>query len=160
MIELRKVDDKNIWKIIKLSVNADQENFVATNTQSILQAYTTITSGGIALPFGMYEDDCLVGFVMFAYGTNGEDDLPKVADNSYCIWRFMIDQEYQNKGIGRKALIAAIDYIKTMPCGEADYCWLSYEPENEVAKKLYTWGGFEETGEICGDEIVSVLKLR
>jgi len=35
----------------------------------------------------------------------------------------------------------------------------SYEPENELAKKLYASFGFEETGEMDGDEIVAVLKL-
>ena len=44
MMELRKVDSNNIWKIIKLSVNDNQLDFVATNTESILEAYTTITS--------------------------------------------------------------------------------------------------------------------
>ena len=33
------------------------------------------------------------------------------------------------------------------------------EPENEVAKKLYRSFGFEENGEMDGDEIVAVLKL-
>ena len=33
------------------------------------------------------------------------------------------------------------------------------EPENEVAKKLYASFGFTETGEMCDDEIVAVLKL-
>ena len=64
-MELRKVDKTNIWKIIKLSVEKEQKEFVATNTESILEAYTTITSGGVALPFGIYNDDVLIGFVMF-----------------------------------------------------------------------------------------------
>ena len=54
-MELKKVDDKNIWKVIKLSVNDNQKDFVATNTESILEAYTTITSGRVALPFGIYD---------------------------------------------------------------------------------------------------------
>ena len=33
------------------------------------------------------------------------------------------------------------------------------EPENVIAKKLYASFGFEETGEMCGDEAVAVLKL-
>lgn len=159
MIHLEKVTADNIWKIVKLDVNATQKNFVASNTESILEAYTTITSGGVALPFGIYEDDCLVGFVMFGYGTvDGEDD-PAVAEGNYCIWRLMISSEYQGKGYGKKAMQAALDYIRTFPCGKAEYCWLSYEPENEVAKKLYASFGFMENGEKSGEEIVAVLKL-
>ena len=37
--------------------------------------------------------------------------------------------------------------------------WLSYEPENEVARKLYASCGFVENGEMDGDEIVAVIKL-
>lgn len=77
-MELRKVDGKNVWELVKLTVNADQSHFVATNTESILEAYTTITSGGVALPFGIYDGDTPVGFVMFGYGAS-EDDDPSVA---------------------------------------------------------------------------------
>ena len=160
MIELRKVDDQNVWEIIKLSVNEEQKNFVASNTVSIIEAFTTITSGGVALPFGIYDDDCLVGFVMFGYGSNGDEGEPTIAKSNYCIWRFMIDKKYQQQGLGRKALSASLQYLKSMPCGKADYCWLSYEPDNIVAKKLYSSEGFHENGEMCGDEIVSVLKLH
>lgn len=159
MIELRKVDSDNIWKIIKLSVNNDQLNFVATNTESILEAYTTITSGGVALPFGIYNDDTLVGFVMFGYGTNGDDDGPAIAAGNYCIWRFMIDKTYQGQGLGKKALQASIEYLRSEPCGRATYCWLSYEPENVVAKSLYNSMGFFENGQMCGEEIVAAFKL-
>ena len=158
-MELKKVDDHNLWEIIDLSVHEHQKGFVATNTKSILQAYVTITTGGVALPFGIYHEDKPIGFVMFGYGTDGEDEDPRVSAHNYCIWRFMIDKSYQGKGLGRKAMQTALDYIRTWPCGEASHCWLSYEPENEVAKALYHSLGFVENGEICGDEIVAVLKL-
>lgn len=159
MVELRKVDSNNIWKIIKLSVNDNQLNFVATNTESILEAYTTITAGGVALPFGIYDNDTLVGFVMFGYDTNGDNDEPDIAAGNYCIWRFMIDKTYQGQGLGKKALQASIEYLRSGPCGRAKYCWLSYEPENVVAKTLYNSMGFFENGEMCGEEIVAILQL-
>ncbi|MGN1148045.1 MAG: GNAT family N-acetyltransferase [Lachnospiraceae bacterium] len=158
-MELRKVDKTNIWKIVQLSVEEEQSDFVATNTESILEAYTTITSGDVALPFGIYDDDIPVGFVMFGYGTTGDEDEPAVAVDNYCIWRFMIDKAYQHQGLGRKALLLSLDYLRSFPCGHADYCWLSYEPENEAAKALYRSVGFMENGEVCGEEIVAVLKL-
>lgn len=159
MIQLRKIESNNIWKVIKLSVKEEQINFVATNTESILEAYTAITSGNVALPFGIYNDNCLVGFVMFGYGTvDGEGD-PSIAANNYCIWRFMIDKNFQGQGLGKEALHKALGYLRSEPCGKAEYCWLSYEPENIGAKALYTSMGFRETGEMCGGEIVSVLKL-
>ncbi len=159
MIELIKVDSNNIWNIIRLSVNTDQLGFVATNTESILEAYTTVTSGGIALPFGIYNGEDLIGFVMFGYGTSNDEDEPEIASGNYCIWRFMIDKAYQGQGLGKKALQASIDYLRSEPCGQANYCWLSYEPENVVAKALYNSMGFVENGQMCGDEIVAILEL-
>ena len=73
----------------------------------------------------------------------------------------LIDRRYQRNGYGREALKLAIDFIRTCPCGDAKYCWLSYEPENEVARKLYLSFGFEEKPELCREEeeIPAVLKL-
>lgn len=158
-MELRKVDSKNIWKIIKLSVNDEQSDFVATNTESILEAYTAVTSGIVALPFGIYSENTLVGFIMFGYDTIGDEDEPDIAAGNYCIWRFMIDKAYQKQGFGKKAMQVAINYLRSWPCGNAEYCWLSYEPDNAGAKELYHSVGFLENGEMDGEEIVAVLKL-
>jgi diamine N-acetyltransferase len=157
-MELRKIDEKNLWDIVNLAVHEHQKGFVATNTKSILQAYVTITAGNVALPFGIYHDNTPVGFVMFGYG-NYDDDEPPISARNYCIWRFMIDKTHQGKGLGREAMRTALTFIRTLPCGEATHCWLAYEPENEVARALYRSMGFEENGEMCGDEIVAVLKL-
>ena len=35
----------------------------SSNEVSIIVAYTTVTNNGYAFPFGIYEDDTLVGFV-------------------------------------------------------------------------------------------------
>jgi diamine N-acetyltransferase len=153
------VDSKNIGEVVKLSVNDDQSGFVATNTESILEAYTAITSGIVALPFGIYRGDTLVGFVMFGYDTIGDEDEPDIATGNYCIWRFMIDKAHQGHGFGRKAMHAALDYLRTWPCGKAEYCWLSYEPDNVAAKALYHSFGFAENGETDGEEVVAVLRI-
>ncbi|MGT2625191.1 GNAT family N-acetyltransferase [Streptococcus thoraltensis] len=59
----------------------------------------------------------------------------------------MIDKKYQNQGYGRQAVKVAIQFVKQFPCGSANYFWLSYEPENQVTKSLYSSSGFYETGE-------------
>ena len=56
----------------------------------------------------------------------------------------MIDKKYQGKGYGKEALKQIIDFIKIYPLGKTDYCWLSYEEENEVARNLYISMGFNE----------------
>ena len=160
MLRLEKVTGQNVWDILKLKVSEHQRHFVSANDRSIIEAYTTIAGNGYVFPFGIYEDDTPVGFLMIGYGTDDYwDDAPAIAEGNYNLWRLMIDENYQNKGYGREALKLALEFIKTFPCGAADFCWLSYEPENEVACHLYHTFGFEETGEKDGDEVIGVIKL-
>ena len=162
MLRLEKVNAKNVWEILKLQVLENQKSFVASNNISIIEAYTTITANGRAFPFGIYDDDTPVGFLMIGYDVDDYwEDAPDVATGNYNLWRLMIDKNYQHKGYGRQAVKLALDFIKTCPCGTAEYCWLSYEPENEIARKLYLSLGFEERLDLYKDnlEIPAVLKL-
>lgn len=160
MLRLEKVTGKNVWDILSLGVEESQKSFVAGNDVSIIEAYTTITGNGYAFPFGIYDDDLLVGFLMIGYDTDDYwEDAPEIAKGSYNLWRLMIDKHHQRKGYGREAIKLALAFIRTFPCGKADCCWLSYEPENVVAKKLYNSLGFTETGEMDGEEQIAVLKL-
>ncbi len=166
-IRLEKVTYANAWDIMKLRVNSDQKGFVARNSSSLVEAYLTLDAGRKVLPFGIYCGKKPVGFVMIGYDwqideAEGDDcETPGVARGNYLIWRFMIDKRYQNRGYGKAAMQLALDFIRTFPCGKAEYCWLSYEPENERAKKLYASFGFVEARELPRgwDEIPAVLHL-
>ena len=160
MIRLEKINAQNIWSILKLKVSDDQANFVASNDLSIIEAYIAITSNGHAFPFGIFDDNIPVGFLMIGYDVDESfDNPPQIAYGNYSIWRLMIDERFQNKGYGKEAIKLAIDFIRTFPCGEAEYCYLSYDSDNKMAKNLYSQFGFVENGETDGDEIVAVLKL-
>lgn len=160
MVRIEKVNGKNVWEILGLRVREDQKSFVAANETSIIEAYTTITAGGYAFPFGIYDGDLPVGFLMVGYGTDEYwENPPKIAEKNYNLWRFMIDQRFQHRGYGREAMKLALDFIRTRPCGDAEHCWLSYEPENSVARELYRSFGFRETGETDGEEVIAALKL-
>ena len=158
-MELRKITFDNIDEIIALTVGEGQQNFVAPNVESLAEAYVAVSGGFTAQPFGRYEEDRPVGFVMFGYDSLDDPDEPPVAAGNYCLWRFMIDQSRQGKGLGKRALEACLAYARTLPCGPAEYVWLSYEPENAAARGLYHKFGFRENGQMCGEEIVAVLKL-
>ncbi|WP_297955506.1 GNAT family N-acetyltransferase [uncultured Ruminococcus sp.] len=160
MVRLEKVNGGNIWDILELSVAESQKSFVADNRTSIIEAYSTVSSGGHAFTFGIYDDDTPVGFAMIGFGTDEYWEAPpEIAENTYNIWRFMIDSRYQHKGIGKAALKLLLDFIRTYPCGKAEKCWLSYEPGNTAAERLYSSFGFVPTGEKDGDEIIAVLNL-
>lgn len=160
MLKLRKITSKNIWKIVNLDVYSNQKDMVASNSESIIEAYITEKEKGIAFPFGIYNNNTPVGFLMIGYGVDPNwKDAPEKLKNNYCLWRLMIDKKYQRKGYGRQAIQLALDFIKTWPNGEAKYCYLSYEPENQIAKKLYESFGFKETGDKDGNELIAIKKL-
>ena len=80
----------------------------------------------------------------------------------YYIWRFMIDKKYQKRGYGREAFKQTLDFIKTKPAGDSEYVLLSYEPSNEVGRKLYASFGFKEIFKEylhADDEVTALLKL-
>ena len=160
MLRLEKISGKNVWDILRLRVAENQKHFVSANDRSIIEAYIALTGNGHVFPFGIYEEDTPVGFLMIGFGVDDDwEDAPAVAADNYNLWRLMIDEKYQKKGYGREAVRLALEFIKTFPCGRAECCWLSYEPENEVARRLYRSFGFDETGETDGDEVIAVLKL-
>ena len=168
-ISLKEVNYENYDELIDLRVKVDQRIFVASNIYSLAEAYAVIASKGYALPYGIYLGDKPVGFLMIGYcpdlqyaqkELDEDEEIPDFVPGSYDLWRFMIDKKYQRRGYGSEALNLALDLIKTKPLGEAEYCWLSYEPGNEVARKLYRSFGFEEKEMPNGwDEVPAVLKL-
>ncbi len=164
MIHLERIDHKNVWDIIDLKVFRSQKEFVASNSISIVQAYSVEGSGTSAFPFAIYNDKKPVGFVMIGFNEAAtydafDEEPPKILKDNYSIWRLMIDKKYQRRGFGKEALKLALEFVRTFPCGKAEYCSLSYEPENVVAREMYHKFGFVENGEMDGDEIVAVLKL-
>lgn len=72
--------------------------------------------------------------------------------------RFMVDQRYQNAGIGRAALNLALNQIKA--CEKIKEIEICYDPENPVAKDFYSSFGFQEVGlDEDGEDMLAVIKL-
>ena len=151
-ITLRPIDDSNREAVLALTVREDQP-FVATNDYSLKEAAETNEKyPGVARPFGIYADDRLVGFCMFAFDPEGKDP-----DDRYWLWRFMIDKAEQDKGCGQAALQEIIRYFKAHG---ADMLYLSTEPENEKGLHVYHKAGFRETGVIEDGEAVLMRTLK
>ena len=173
-IHLEKVTEDNVEAIVNLRVSKEQRNYVASNKWSLIDAYLSLADGEPVFPFGIYNGKTPVGFIMISYYNDWKGYEREAWLNSdsyrfykdkyyYYIWRFMIDKRFQGRGYGKEALKQALDFIRTYPCGKAQYCVLSYEPSNEFAKKFYGSFGFEELNEPGyyeeDDEISAVLKL-
>ena len=160
MLKLKKINRKNVGEILKLEVFDNQKSFVVTNNISIIEAYIAVTENNDVFTFGIYKDDTPIGFLMIGFDVNSDDEgAPMIAKGNYNIWRLMIDKEFQGKGFGKKVMDLALEFVNTFPCGTAKYCWLSYESDNDLARKLYKSVGFVETDEKDGEEIVAIMKL-
>jgi diamine N-acetyltransferase len=158
MISLRKITLDNRRELFRLEVTKEQQHYVASNLSSVASCYVLSTNGSCPMPFAIYADEQMVGFVMIVYGDTGYDQ-PKMAEDNYCILRFMIGKQYQKRGYGREAMIKILEYIHTFPAGFARYCWIPYGSDNIVAKKLYESFGFRDNGEVYNNEPISVLEL-
>ncbi|HHP0970900.1 TPA: GNAT family N-acetyltransferase [Bacillus anthracis] len=128
-----KAIDKNNWEeTIKLSVKEEQQTFIASNLYSIaeVQFLDNFYAKGI------YLEEKMVGFTMF--GIDPED-------NNYWIYRLMIDENFQGKGIGKQAIYLVIDEIRRNNNANFSRIMIGYAPENLTAKFAYKKAGFIET---------------
>lgn len=154
MPEIKPVTKDNWRELIRLKVREDQTGFVASNLYSIAESQFGDDFEGHwdLYPFGVYDDgNTPVGFVM--YGLNY--DHPK---QQAFIIRLMVDAKYQGKGYGRFAMEELLEIFRSDE--RIKEVGISYEPENDGARKLYAKLGFEETGEMIEGEVVAVLNLR
>ena len=172
-IHLEKISWKNYRKVLKLRVTKEQDNYVASNKASLIHAFLEMSEGTPVYAFAIKNGKTIVGFMQLMYdndwtGYEREDWLSSDTFKQYegkpyyYIWRFMIDKKYQQRGYGRESLKQTLDFIKTFPSGKAEYVLLSYEPSNEVGKKLYASLGFEEVFKEYlheDDEVTAMLKL-
>ena len=154
MPEIRPVTKDNRRQLIRLQVREDQRHFVASNLYSIAESqFGDDFEGHWDLhPFGIFDDgDEPVGFLM--YGFNFEH--PK---QQAFIQRLMVDEKFQGKGYGRFGMQKVLEIFRADE--RIREVGISYEPENEAARKLYASLGFSETGRMVEDEVEAVLKLR
>ena len=141
MITLRAITEENFIDAFNLKLAPGQERFVSHPVRSLAQAYVYREQ---CQPFGIYEGDTMVGYVMVIY----DYDIPE-----YDIWHMMIDESYQRRGYGSAALDLVLDYIKTKPFGSSNRVTLTCNRDNIQALKLYKSKGFTETGAEDEDEI-------
>ena len=146
-VHLKPITEDNFLDAFNLKLGAGQEAFVSHPIRSLAQAYVYRTQ---CQPFGIYQDDVMVGYVMVIY----DYDVPE-----YDIWHMMIDASQQGKGYGKAALAQVLDYIRTKPFGDSSRVALTYHRENLHALRLYEQLGFALTGNADEDEVEMVLQV-
>ncbi len=144
-VSLREVTKETLRDITRLKVNPNQEHFVATNAESIAEAYF---SPDVAWFRAIYAGDTPVGFLML------EDNAAK---EQYVLWRFMIDARYQGRGFGQRALELFFEHVRTRPGAKVLYT--SCVPGEGSPGPFYEKMGFVYTGEKDGIELVMRREL-
>ena len=141
MINLKKITEDNFIDAFNLKLGVGQDKYVSHPIRSLAQAYVYRNQ---CQPFGIYNDDEMVGYVMVIY----DYDIPE-----YDIWHMMIDERHQGEGYGKVALEKVLSYIGTKPFGDSNRVTLTCNTDNEIALALYHSFGFQETGAADDDEI-------
>ncbi len=132
-MEFRAIDKSNYLDCITLTVNSNQEHFVADNKQSLVEA--AFEDGLYTL--AIYNEETMIGFIMYDY----DETFP-----GWSMSRFMIGKQYQGKGYGKKAVSEFLDYFKRKH--KIDKIYISVSLENTVARKMYADIGFKEIKKI------------
>lgn len=143
-ILLKKVTRENWYDCSSLEVFKEQEDIVAPNWNSIISSFLLENWNTKCI----YDDDKLVGFMMY-----GVDEETK----KLVLVRYMIDKQYQRKGLGKKALYKLFDLIK-IEYGNVKF-YVSVSSENIPAQKLYESVGFEKSVERMWDEDLMEIQL-
>ena len=146
-VTLKCITEDNFLDAFHLKLRKDQEEFVSHPIRSLAQAYVYRNQ---CQPFGIYQDEEMVGYVMVIY----DYDVPE-----YDIWHMMIDEARQGRGYGKEALKRVLEYIATKPFGESNRVVLTCNQQNIPGLRLYRSLGFKETGNVDEDEIELVKLL-
>lgn len=141
MISLQPINESNFLQAFALEVSEDQKKFVSDPIRSLAQAYIYRDQ---CQPFGIYNDDTMVGYVMVVY----DYDIPE-----YDIWHMQMDRNCQNRGYGKQALQRVLDYISSKPFGSSSKVTLTCHKDNRTAYHLYASMGFAPTGVMDEDEL-------
>lgn len=139
MVELREITKENYEECLNLNIAENQEDFVSSTVHSLAQAWVYYDT---AFPFAVYVNNTMVGFIMLGYYEAG---------GYYTLWKLLIDEKYQNKGYGKKAVRLGIDYLVNR--FKVKELYTAYYATNRIARNFYASIGFRETGEIVGNQI-------
>jgi diamine N-acetyltransferase len=138
-VELRDVTPENWRSCVDLEVAPDQRDFVSPVARYLCLCHY----GGVWQPLAAYLGREVVGFAM--WGVDPED-------GSLWIGGLTIDRRFQRRGYGRALVVALCDRLRAVHgCTSVS---LSTVAENTAARRLYESLGFDETGELEGDELV------
>ena len=143
-VQLRAITDDDREAVCALRVRPDQERFVASVAASLRDAAAAPEEH----PWyrAVYGDGEPVGFVMLARPPGGRCTL----------WRLLVDERHQGRGVGRAVLAQVADRVRARGGTEL---LTSCVPGPGSPEPFYEDLGFTPTGEVDDGEVVLRLPL-
>lgn len=145
-IQLKPVTRENWEEALALKVRSEQEPFVPSVAVSLAKVYIKPDGDEVEyLPFAIYAEGEMVGFIMHAYVEQTED--------MFWINGFIIDEKHQGKGYGKAALTEMISWIENrFPASRETR--LTVHQNNRHASTIYEGLGYKKTGDVYDGEVV------
>lgn len=144
-VKIVELNAENWYDCCELEVSKEQEDYIEPNAISIAQSKFELTFK----PFAIYAEEKVVGFLMY---NSVQEEL-----DGYWVYRIMVDEEYQGKGIGKAATKLMISEMAKLP--NAKKIVVGYHPENLGAHNLYSSLGFIDNGDRFGKEMAVTKNL-
>ena len=135
-VTVKQVDKVNWEDLIKLNVLPEQQHYVLPVSISLSKAYLKPDDLS-AHPYAIMKDEKIVGFFLIK--------CDPYSSQNYWFEGFMIDKDYQDKGIGTKAVKEALDIVgsKFKNCKAIK---VKIEPGNKPAIRVVEKCGMKKTG--------------
>lgn len=150
-INVRPLTRNNWEEAVKITLEDQQRQFVPSVMEGIAYAYLKPWDEALD-PYVLELEGEIIGFFYLSY-------TPDSTDN-YWIGGFQIDKFYQDRGYGKQAVGAIIDFIiERHP--KCEMISLTVKPENIKARNLYRSMLFTSENEINQDsEIIYRLQVK
>lgn len=101
MIRLEIVDEDNFDEVLAIQLARKDQRRVASVEYSLAQAWL-YRDDRLLSPYAILSNQKVVGFLL----------LSITPENTYFIWRLLIDQRYQNRGYGKEVIQWVLDRAK------------------------------------------------
>ncbi len=149
VFSVRPVTTDNVDDLFDLQVADSQRALVAPVLKSLAQAAYEPASRPLALYLGTQP----VGLVLL-YDARRDAERPA---NQLYVWRLMVDQRWQRRGLGRSAMQWVLAEAARLGF---DTVGLSHQPVAGHAGPFYEALGFSYTGEVNDGEMKMVFRVQ
>ncbi len=147
MIRLELVNKDNFDQVLDLEVAPEDQCRVASVEYSLAQAWLYRDSEDL-FPYAVKSGQLTVGFLLLSY---------QPMENSYYIWRLLIDQKYQNQSFGKEVIRQVLQRAKDdQQCHKVT---VNYVIGNHKMRYILEKFGFQPVG-LDGQEMKMELIVK